>query len=342
MVATHANTAAMNITKNGWTLKHCPATSNLPTTMSQGAWDSLCKATMQREIAPSLSGNEKSIKSLCSICRGKTPPSKLTIIDLKKENDMQPKKDKRGACEACGDVLLLKLSNGKQLCGKCSTIYSNTRNWLPVVEASLIHFYPERYESGDAHAAAPVTTGSPSVIRMQEQLEIEKRRGDSLSMSYNELSQAFDDYRVEAEHKERLLKIGEEGLEAIRRALGHSQPDFDIVEEIVGLLGDLQGYKARCEELVAKCNRLEGECHEGEAAFQVLIDNLRLSLGWTEEPSSEEVLQQACVIVAGNGSPSTSTNIDKHLLDLAKVFLKNPNAGCDEVADWIDVVREAA
>ena len=199
----------------------------------------------------------------------------------------KPKKDKRGECESCGDVLQLRLSNGMQVCGKCSTIYSNTRNWLPIVEASLVYFYPERYgvealSNPDAVVVKGIVDDKTEALfkrmakaigyagndpeffaeyvedcsgqfdrlnadrdKLMNQVEIEKRRGDDLEKSYEELSQSYDDYRS-----------------------------------------------------------------------KFLMDNSPVQV----RPPLK----------------------DKHLLDLAKVFLKNPNAGCDEVADWIDVVREAA
>ncbi len=304
---------AMNTVRTGWVLKHCPATSNLPTAMSQGAWDSLCKSTMQRECGLSISGREKTIKSLCSVCKGKTPPDKLTIIDLKMEiNDMQPKKDKRGACEACGDVLLLKLSNGKQLCGKCSTIYSNTRNWLPVVEASLIYFYPERYGVSDTRTQ--VTTGSPSVIDQSVlQDECEKLRSD-----------LYDAHMETGAHKAEADRHYTQLL-AIRSALGITDPSFDIVASISELAQGFDRYKVRCEALVQENNVLANQ--HGEAMGKLKVAE---EVAWIEEPS-----------MSPPAAPAKS--IDKHLLDLTLMIMKRgEEIEPDQIATWIEGVREAA
>jgi len=154
----------------GFTLRHCPATSNLPTSMSKSSWERLCRSTRKRELELHATGHEKKIKSFCTVCMGKMPPEKLTIMDLKKEGKMA-KGSPRGTCDCCDEKnLLLRSVGDKNMCGKCSTIYSNARNWLPVVEMALADIYPSKYGAegfGAPQAPADVVAVAVESVAME-------------------------------------------------------------------------------------------------------------------------------------------------------------------------------
>ena len=61
-------------------VKQCPATCNLPTSMTEGAWKAMCKATMKREAELTISGKQKLTVSYCETCKGKRRPVGLRII----------------------------------------------------------------------------------------------------------------------------------------------------------------------------------------------------------------------------------------------------------------------
>ena len=101
-----------------------------------------CKAEQEKDDNPNRPGYCR------AVCKGKIRPAELTILKLEdlEKNDMAPKNDKRGKCESCGEVnLQLHPANDKQMCGKCRTIYSNAKNWLPIIESALADIYPEKY-----------------------------------------------------------------------------------------------------------------------------------------------------------------------------------------------------
>lgn len=183
----------------GFTLRHCPATSNLPTSMSKSSWESLCRDTRKRELEPPRIGHEKKIKSFCTVCMGKIPPEKLTIIDLKKEGKMA-KGSPRGTCDCCDEKnLLLRSVGDKNMCGKCSTIYSNARNWLPVVEMALADIYPSKYGTeGFGAPQAPadvvaVAVESVAMERISAAVGYEGTDGDGLIAAVEALAA---DYRA--------------------------------------------------------------------------------------------------------------------------------------------------
>jgi hypothetical protein len=243
--------------------------------------------------------------------------------------DMYPKKDNRGTCEACGETnLQLKPSNGKRLCGKCTTIYSNARNWLSVVEQALADIYPEKYGEPSVAAlgealkievdskvdavmkriAVAVGYSGDDPDKLADQVEIEKRRGNDLEKNYEELSLAYDNYR-----------------DSLRAPLGIENHDTDIVQAIGEMTQTLDRYKKRCEALILENSVLANQHAELTNKLAIAEQGNR----WDAVPEISAPIEPA-------------QNINKHLLDLAAVFLKNPNAGCDEVADWIEGVREAA
>lgn len=147
-------------------LKICPATSNLPTVMTAASWAALCSATFKKETAPYTSGYERDAsKSFCSRCRGKIKPPKLKIVSLdemlkkttptNKELPMTTKVSNRGTCDCCEDKnLVLRNNYGKKMCGKCASMYSNVRNYLPIIEMALAELWPDKYGPNAKQLAA--------------------------------------------------------------------------------------------------------------------------------------------------------------------------------------------
>lgn len=139
-------------------IKICPATNNLTTVMTEKSWKSLCTATFKKETAATISGFERTAsESFCAKCRGKTLPPKLKIVSpeemlaptTNKENQMSTKVNNRGTCDCCGDNnLVLRNNYEKKMCGKCASMYSNVRNYLPIIEMALAQMWPDKYGAG--------------------------------------------------------------------------------------------------------------------------------------------------------------------------------------------------
>lgn len=147
-------------------LKICPATSNLPTVMTAASWKALCNATFKKETAATMSGFHRvATESFCSKCRGKIKPPKLKIVSpeemlakttpTNKELPMTTKVSNRGTCDCCEDKnLVLRNNYGKKMCGKCASMYSNVRNYLPIIEMALAELWPDKYGLGAEQLAA--------------------------------------------------------------------------------------------------------------------------------------------------------------------------------------------
>lgn len=146
-------------------LKICPATNHQPTTMTAASWKALCKATFKKETAPYTSGHERTASnSYCSKCQGKIKPPKLKIVSPKemlakttinKELPMTTKVSNRGTCDCCEDKnLVLRNNYNKKMCGKCASMYSNVRNYLPIIEMALAELWPDKYGPNAKQLAA--------------------------------------------------------------------------------------------------------------------------------------------------------------------------------------------
>lgn len=146
-------------------LKICPATSNLPTVMTAASWKALCKATFKKETAVTMSGFHRvASESYCSKCQGKTKPPKLKIVSpeemlaktpTNKELPMTTKVSNRGTCDCCEDKnLVLRNNYNKKMCGKCASMYSNVRNYLPIIEMALAELWPDKYGPNAKQLAA--------------------------------------------------------------------------------------------------------------------------------------------------------------------------------------------
>lgn len=155
-------------------LKICPATNHQPTTMTAASWKALCKATFKKETAPYTSGHERTASnSYCSKCQGKIKPPKLKIVSpeemlakttpTNKELPMTTKVSNRGACDCCEDKnLVLRNNYNKKMCGKCASMYSNVRNYLPIIEMALAELWPDKYGPGAEQLAA----GNPDAVKV--------------------------------------------------------------------------------------------------------------------------------------------------------------------------------
>lgn len=154
-------------------LKICPATNHQPTVMTAASWEALCKATFKKETAPYTSGFERdSSKSYCSVCHGKITPPKLKIVSLEemlakttinKDLPMTTKVNNRGTCDCCEDKnLVLRNNYNKKMCGKCASMYSNVRNWLPIIEMALSDIWPDKYGPG----ANQIAASNPDAVKV--------------------------------------------------------------------------------------------------------------------------------------------------------------------------------
>lgn len=131
--------------------QRCPATDHAPVTMTPQGWADMCKSTMTKEL--NTDKHRSSEKSFCSQCRGKIVPPNLTIKTkeqmLAKEEKKVPQKAKVTKCEGCGDEnLTTRKYYERQLCGKCHTMFSNVRNYLPVILKAMAAVYPDQYGQG--------------------------------------------------------------------------------------------------------------------------------------------------------------------------------------------------
>lgn len=154
-------------------LKICPATSNLPTVMTAASWAALCKNTFKRETAATISGFHRvSTKSYCSKCQGKVKPPKLKIVSpeemlakttINKELPMTTKVSNRGTCDCCEDKnLVLRNNYNKKMCSKCASMYSNVRNYLPIIEMALAELWPDKYGPG----AEQLASSNPDAVKV--------------------------------------------------------------------------------------------------------------------------------------------------------------------------------
>jgi len=109
------------------------------------------------------------------------------------------KRAPRGTCDGCNETnLLLRAVGDKNMCGKCSTIYSNTRNWLPVVEMALAEIYPEKYGEDrlDRHQPADVVAVAVESVAMERiaaAVGYQEVDGDGLIAAVEEMAA---DYRA--------------------------------------------------------------------------------------------------------------------------------------------------
>lgn len=146
-------------------LKICPATNHQPTVMTAASWKALCKATFKKETAAMKSGfNRVASESFCSVCRGKIVPPKLRIVTpeelmktttTKETAPMTTKVSNRGTCDCCEDKnLALRNNYNKKMCGKCASMYSNVRNYLPIIEMAMAELWPDKYGASIKQLAA--------------------------------------------------------------------------------------------------------------------------------------------------------------------------------------------
>ena len=199
-------------------LKICPATNHQPTTMTAASWKALCSATFNKETAVTISGFQRTAsESFCSRCRGKIKPPKLKIVSPEemlaktptnnKEQPMTTKVSNRGTCDCCEDKnLVLRNNYNKKMCGKCASMYSNVRNWLPIIEMALADIWPDNYGPGAKQLAA----SNPDAVKVavNEKTEAVLKRIEKL------VGYEGDDPEEMVEH----VAAGEALLEHIQRS----------------------------------------------------------------------------------------------------------------------------
>lgn len=68
---------------------------------------------------------------------------------------MTTKVSNRGTCDCCEDKnLVLRNNYNKKMCGKCASMYSNVRNYLPIIEMALAELWPDKYGPNAKQLAA--------------------------------------------------------------------------------------------------------------------------------------------------------------------------------------------
>lgn len=202
-------------------IRRCPATDHAKVTMTARGFGELCRATRKRFFFGNGTGNE-----YCEqVCKGEIKPPGLTIQSIKTMQEKRKmSKGNRGTCDYCGEKnLLLRQIGNRNACGKCSTMHSNCRNWLPVIEQALVELYPEKYGKDGVEK---VVTGeqSASIVAMQERID-----------ALEEMTAAYSDT-----------------LAAIRTNLGIIDPDADLAQKVADLAEQLV-------ERVEKSNALLAE-----------------------------------------------------------------------------------
>lgn len=363
--------------------------------------------------AKTLSGQDKAILPLCSTCKGEIMPPNLTIIDLKMETNNMAS---RGTCEACEERNVeLRPRGDRQLCGKCRTIFSNTANWLPVVEMALAEIYPEKYGPGGAAfesaTVAQVAVDEKVAGALKKIAATVKYDGEDPGELAVIVGLADLDRKRIGEAVEKTEAV----LKRIAAAVGYEGDDPDELAGMVdGMSAGIERLEAQKEELKAMVNESPAELttvlglpldtvwslvEMAAIHTAALLDNAEIEIAAanmeahmqssTISDMNEELVRERqlnvlyleelkslrydreCLVKYRDECQEEVETLRKqldistepahqnealmgkfellptlpvvHLLSLATMFLANPNAGCEEVANWIQTVqREAA
>lgn len=196
-MSTHPQFEAKQILDDGGIMvRICPATSNLPTRMSEAGWQALCKSTSRREQAAAggfnygkaSGGSIRRRLHYCAVCKGKIRPKGLEIIPaaelaaLKQQHREDVTMAKVGGkCTACGrSAGALSSCHGEKLCPSCSAVYSAINNRPQVVLAGLRKLKPETLLDLAGAPAVQVSVESEALKRIAEAVGYDGEDGEVL------------------------------------------------------------------------------------------------------------------------------------------------------------------
>lgn len=358
-------------------IDHCPVTFGLPTRMTEQGFVRAC--TKQRALAHQPAGTGESFSheviaarkklNICAVCRGSHRPVGLEIIPLatlahtvvikqsllartkkttKKQahegNTMAVKKDTRGTCAACNEPNMQLKSNvgGKQLCGKCNTIYSNARNWLPIVEQALADTYPGKYgdiaQWGDALQGIVDSKTDAVFARIAAASGYQGQDPDGLAT------------RVESMMKLPEIQTLKNQLEVERKKYKAAENDIAHLRETARLYNErMMSHAADLDTLNsvwARATTLLGV--DGDAAPEVLVDAVaemaqtldRYQKQCADLKAKLETAMQVNWVEVSADPLAPSRHLDRHLLDLAILTLRGEITGLP--VSMLEAMREAA
>lgn len=284
----------------------CPATDHAHVTMTARGFKELCQAKRSGEYCD-------------QVCMGEIYPPNLIIAEVgqilagkpqHKESNMPQQK---GTCDSCKEKdMTLKPRGELNLCGKCSTIFSNVRNWLPQVEMALANEWPNKYGL-EVLAVAGLVPPDQSTLAdiagiVGYQGPMSDERGLVTQVNHLVGQLRADNARLASEG----TVLAEQLREAERLAAYHEQ----------------RSGEDRCQQ----CDDV--------AAMDVIIALLGLERDATHADAVQGVreLQSKCArleMFERKWNENREGSLDSHLLDL---LIEHPAIGVERIA----VLREAA
>jgi hypothetical protein len=294
MAATITNATALNVKKcksDGFTIKVCPLTGNLPTRMTKKSFDRMCAATKARELEPTRWGCERMIISCCTTCKGN--PKGLTIIDEKEMNQVAGIK-MRGTCESCkGKNVTIGNNYGLNMCSSCAAVFSAVNNRFPVVaEAVKRTGRTEEAQKlfGSVVEYAPVTVESTALEEIAAAVGYTGTDGDGLIDEIRRLAQvAKDGFSKRSVSADVVRALGcpehEWELAAIQSAayMGKYRREVKAAELFLDHIADAVSYPGK--EAGTLTGFIESICREFKSLVAEL-DNVKRATGFdvADEP----------------------------------------------------------
>ena len=308
MAATITNANALNVKKckaDGFTVKVCPLTSNLPTRMTQKSFDRMCAATKARELEPTRWGCERMIISCCTTCKGN--PKGLTIIDEKEMNQVAGIKSK-GTCESCkGKNVTIGNNYGLKMCSSCAAVFSAVNNRFPVVaEAVKRTGRTEEAQKlfGSVVEYAPVQVESTALEEIAAAVGYTGTDGDGLIEEVRRVAQAavsgFSVKKSISQDVVRALDCGEAEWEmaAIQSAayMGKYRRELKASELLLDHIADVVSYPGK--EAGTLPVFIEGICQEFESVLAEIANVKRATGLDIEEETTTGALTDAVALLA--------------------------------------------
>lgn len=255
---------------------------------------------------------------------------------------MATKVSNRGTCDCCEDKnLVLRNNYGKKMCGKCAAMYSNVRNYLPIVEMALAELWPDKY-GPDANQLA---TRNPEAVKVvvDERTEAVLKRIASL-VGYEgddpeEMADLVVDTVVENQQlwKEREDQ-GRDGLAALRivtdQLVRREAALFHLVEAVDKASSDIESFEAGRNYLETKFASL---CRE----INQVVDPEQQYLGFSlvEKVATSEALLEDIQRTARNvlGEPMPQGKIPEMInrLGVSQGALREQTKFIDTVRDLL-------
>lgn len=215
----------------GIVVRICPATSGLPTRMSEAGWKALCKSTRQRERASGHTAASEIRRRLnyCEICKGKIRPKGLEIIPaaemaaLKQHHREEEIMGKvSGKCTACArSTGALSTCHGERLCASCSAVYAAANNRPTVLVESLRKLQPQLLEELAGSPTVQVSVESEALKRIAEAVGYKGEDGEVLVKAVADMANATNQEVADLQAE----------VERLREAVGNLFPD-DLIRAL--------------------------------------------------------------------------------------------------------------